>query len=173
MIRPDYRLNKKRLYFDFAGEIVAPVLGNSLLGILYTFIIWLFKRPKQIIKSAPLPFLLNVHQPTVFFTNFPRFFLRLYNSQIFKSIFSLFQLKSYGVLKDLEGRIAPNFFMNHSSHLTPFWGFPIKILSLGLYFRKFHALLIHKIEQYFLLFFPIGFKQNKHNIFRHYKLKWA
>ena len=91
MIRPDYRLNKKRLYFDFAGEIVAPVLGNSLLGILYTFIIWLFKRPKQIIKSAPLPFLLNVHQPTVFLTGLPLLNFLLYSSQIFKSIFSPFQ----------------------------------------------------------------------------------
>lgn len=160
-------------YFDFIGEIVAPLLGKADSGILKTLAILSLTNPMQIIKSALSPLRLKTHQPTVFLTGFPRLNLRLYNSQTFKSIFSLFQMKSKGVFNDFLGRIAPNFLINHSSQSIPFWGLPAKKLSLAELLRRYHALLLQTLEQYVVLgkanlFNLIGFEQKRHNIFRLY-----
>ena len=168
----NYKVITNLLYLDSNGVIVTPLFGNTFSGILNTLKGLLFIKPIQIIKSASLPLRLNVHQPVVFLIDLPRLNFLLYSSHTFKSIFSLFQKKSKGVFRFLLGLSAPKRFINHSSHLIPFWGLSLNRLSLGLKFRIYQALLLHKSEQYLRGWVRlITFEQKLHNIFRLYTIE--
>jgi len=139
-------------YLDFIGLTVIPLLGKSLLGILNTLVTSLFIKPIHTAKSKLSELRLKVQHPTVLLTGLPRLNFLLYNSQTFRSIFSLFQKKSKGVFNDLLGLLAPNLSMNHSSHLIPFCGLPEKMLFLDSLWRRYQARLLHKSEQYIVLY---------------------
>lgn len=128
------------LYLDLSEPMLAPPLGNSASGILKTLAILPFTKPIQIAKSKSSELRLKVHHPLV-----GRF---LNISLTFKSIRSLFHQKSKDVPKARSGLTAPNFLMNHSSHLMPVCGLPLNKLSVGLNRRMLYDLLLQRFEQY-------------------------
>mgnify|MGYP003434808014 CR=1 FL=1 len=143
----------KRSYFETPAPIVMPDLGKSFAGIFNDLMIAPSLNPKHIKLSTPSLILLRLNTQTPVClagsTGLSRLRDRLYSSQTFRSIASLFQMKSAGVLSDREGRVAPKDSINQFSHLIPVSGLSVKTECLGLCAPIYHDLCTHLFEQNF------------------------